>query len=125
MEYWSNALKPIFQYHHTLQKSFFSVARCQKTLLQAAQKGPEARRAKNRRAEAYLWYVAVRRLSATKHMGLFQQPALGFFGNAKGHGADTFDLGLQHITRFKFFLKFRRVGVAGGDQVAGIKRRHF
>jgi hypothetical protein len=33
--------------------------------LQAAQKDPEARRAKNRRAEAYLQYVAARRLSAT------------------------------------------------------------
>ena len=34
----------------------------EKSLLQAAQKDPEARRAKNRRAEAYLQYVAARRL---------------------------------------------------------------
>ena len=35
----------------------------------------EARRAKNRRAEAYFTgYVGARRLSATKPMSLFQQP---------------------------------------------------
>ena len=33
-------------------------------------------------------------------MGLFQQPALGFFGDAKRHGADSFNLGLQHVTGF-------------------------
>jgi len=38
-----------------------------------------ARRVKNRRVEAHLQYVAARRLSATKPMGLFQQPARAIF----------------------------------------------
>ena len=52
------------------------LAGAEESLLQAAQKDPEARRAKNRRAEAYFQYVAASRLSVTKHsvtkhMGLF------------------------------------------------------
>jgi hypothetical protein len=39
--------------------------------LQAAQKDPEARRVKNRRAEAYLQYVAARRLSGNEAYGSF------------------------------------------------------
>jgi hypothetical protein len=39
--------------------------------LQAAQKHPGARRAKNRRAEAYLQYVAARRLSGNEADGFF------------------------------------------------------
>jgi hypothetical protein len=42
-----------------------------KSLLQAAQKDPEARRAKNRRAEAYLQYVGARRLSGNEAYGSF------------------------------------------------------
>jgi hypothetical protein len=44
--------------------------------LQAAQKCSNARRAKDRRAEAYSCSTLERDdLSATKHMGVFQQPA--------------------------------------------------
>jgi hypothetical protein len=39
--------------------------------LQAAQKDPDARRAKNRRAEAYLQYVEARRLSGNEAWVLF------------------------------------------------------
>ena len=51
--------------------------------MQAAQKISEARRAKNRRAEAYFEYVDARRTSATKHMSLFQQPASENMSGAK------------------------------------------
>jgi hypothetical protein len=43
----------------------------EKSLLQAVQKDPEARRAKHRRAEAYLQYVAARRLSGNEAYGSF------------------------------------------------------
>jgi hypothetical protein len=43
----------------------------EKSLLQAAQKDPEARRAKNRRAKAYSQYVAARRLSGNEAYGSF------------------------------------------------------
>jgi hypothetical protein len=49
-----------------------------KKLLQAAQKDPEARRARNRRAEAYLlirWSETIERNEA---YGLFQQPEKEF-----------------------------------------------
>ena len=58
-----------------LQRSASRLAGCWKSLLQAAQKDPDARRAKNRRAEAYLQYVAARRLSGNEAYGSFQQPA--------------------------------------------------
>jgi hypothetical protein len=43
----------------------------EKSLLQAAQKDPGARRAKNRRAETYLQYVEARRLSGNEAYGFF------------------------------------------------------
>jgi len=43
----------------------------EKSLLQAAQKDPEARRGKNRRAEAYLQYVGARRSSGNEAYGFF------------------------------------------------------
>src|SRR5262245_1864113 len=43
--------------------------------MQAGQKGLDARRARNRRAEAYLSVVGARRSSATKQMSLFHRPA--------------------------------------------------
>ena len=45
---------------------------------------------------------------------------LAFFRYAKTHGADAFDLGFQNIAGFELFLKFRRVWVSGGDQIARI-----
>jgi hypothetical protein len=44
-----------------------------KSLLQAAQKDPDARRAKNRRADAYLQYVGAS-IERQRSIGIFQQP---------------------------------------------------
>ena len=59
---------------------------CSKTLShRLLKKISDTRRAKNRRAEAYFaQYVGARRLSATKQMRLFQQPAAGQRCHAKG-----------------------------------------
>src|SRR5947207_4985555 len=48
-----------------------------------------------------------------------------FFGHAETHRADSLDLGFQGITGLEFFLKLRRVGISGRDEISRIERRHL